>query len=69
MIKDVRKWLEFERDFVAAQRSDYAENLRLLDGMYDYARKLGKLTADDALDGIEKTIRVARVINCVRGPS
>jgi len=50
----------------AKQKLDYAENLRLVDGMYDLARKLGKFTAEDALDGIEKTIRVARAINCVR---
>jgi hypothetical protein len=51
---------------IAQQKLDYAENLRLVDGMYDLARKLGRFTAEDALDGIEKTIRVARAINCVR---
>ena len=66
MIRDVACWEAFERDLISKQKLDYAENLRLVDGMYDLARKLGKFTAEDALDGIEKTIRVAKVINCVR---
>ena len=65
MIRDVARWEAFERDFISKQKLDYAENLRLVDGMYELARKLGKFTAEDALDGIEKTIRVAKAINCV----
>jgi hypothetical protein len=66
MIRDAARWQAFEHELIAKQKLDFAENLRLVDGMYDLARKLGKFTAEDALDGIEKTIRVARAINCVR---
>lgn len=66
MIRDAARWQAFEYELIAKQKLDYAENLRLVDGMYDLARQLGKFTAEDALDGIEKTIRVARAINCVR---
>ena len=66
MIRDITRWEAFERDLISKQKVDYAENLRLVDGMYELARKLGKFTAEDALDGIEKTIRVAKAINCVR---
>ena len=66
MIRDVACWEAFERDLISKQKLSYAENLRLVDGMYELARKLGKFTAEDALDGNEKTIRVAKVINGVR---
>ena len=66
MIRDVACWEAFERDLISKRKLDYAENLRLVDSMYDLARTLGKFTASDALDGIEKTLRVAKVINCVR---
>ena len=66
MIRDVARWEAFERDLISKQKIDYAENLRLVDSMYELTRKLGKFTAEDALDGIEKTIRVAKAINCVR---
>jgi hypothetical protein len=66
MIRDVQRWRDFENDLIAKQKLDYADNLRLVDGTYELARKLGRFTAEDALEGIEKTIRVAKAINCVR---
>ena len=69
MIRDVARWEAFERDLISKQKLDYAENLRLVDGMYDLARKLGKFTAEDALDGIEKTIRLAAMLHRVRRTS
>ena len=35
MIRDVACWEAFERDLISKQKLDYAENLRLVDGMYD----------------------------------
>ena len=66
MIRDVARWKAFERDLISQEKLDYAENLRLVDSMYELARKLGQFTVEDALDGIEKTIRVAKTINGVR---
>ena len=66
MIRDVACWEAFERYLISKQKLDYAENLRLVDGMYALARQLGQFTSEDALDGIEKTIRVAKAINGVR---
>jgi hypothetical protein len=66
MIRDVARWQAFEHELTATEKLDFAENLRLVDSMYDLARKLGNFRAEDALEGIEKTIRVARAINCVR---
>jgi hypothetical protein len=66
MIRDAARWEAFERDFASQQQLDHAEKLRLLDGMYDLARKLGKFTAEDALDGLENTIHLAAVLHHVR---
>ena len=66
MIRDAARWQEFEAAWVAAQKPDIVENLRLVDGMYQLARKLGKFTTADALDGLDKTIRLAAVLHHVR---
>jgi hypothetical protein len=66
MIRDVERWRAFEHQLSVEQKLDYAENLRLVEEMYLYARKLGRFTAEDALDGIDKTIRLASVLHRVR---
>jgi hypothetical protein len=66
MIRDVKRWLDFENSWIASHQSDYAENLRLVEGMYDLARDLGRFTADDALDGLEKNIHLAAVLHRVQ---
>ena len=66
MIRDMARWHAFENGWISTQQPDYAENLRLIEGMYKLARELGRFTADDALDGIEKNIRLAAVLNHVR---
>lgn len=69
MIRDVARWEAFERDLISKQKLDYAENLRLVDGMYDLARKLGRFTIEDARDGLENTIHLAAILHCVRRTS
>ncbi len=66
MIRNVQRWREFENAWVASQKPDFAENLRLVEGMYQLARELGRFTAEDALDGIEKNIRLAAVLHHVQ---
>ena len=66
MIRDVAQWRAFEDVWIASQEPDYAQSLRLFEGMYQLARSLGKFTIDDALDGIEKNIRLAVIFSHVR---
>jgi hypothetical protein len=66
MIRDLEHWREFENAWVASHKSDHAENLRLVDGMYELARSMGRFTAADALDGLEKNIRLAAILHRVR---
>ena len=69
MIRNVQRWREFENAWVASQKPDFAENLRLVEGMYQLAREMGRFTAEDALDGIEKNIRLAAVLHHVQRTS
>lgn len=67
MIRDRERWEAFEADWARSHPPDYAENLRVADGLYQLARTLGHFTPDDALDGIENTIRLASLLHRVRG--
>jgi len=66
MIRDCERWHAFEHALTCTERLELAEKFRLLDGMYEHARKLGRFTAEDALEGIEKNIRLAAVLHRVR---
>lgn len=66
MIRDVQRWRAFEAEWARSHPTDHAENLRLADGMYQLARALGHFTPDDALDGLEDTIRLASLLHRVR---
>jgi hypothetical protein len=66
MIQNTDRWREFENAWIASQKPDYAQNLRLVDGMYDLARKLGRFQVEDALEGVENTIALVAKLNRVR---
>jgi hypothetical protein len=66
MTQDFSRWHAFENAWIASQKPDHAQNLRLADGMYELARKLGQFKEEDALDGIEKNIRLVALLNRVR---
>lgn len=66
MIKNPELFRQFENKWIASQKPDLAENLRILDGMYKLARTLGHFSGENPLEGIEKNIRVARILNRVR---
>jgi hypothetical protein len=57
---------QFELDLVKKQGPDLAENLRVLEAMYEEARHLGVFPLRDALEGIEIDFKIARVVNFVR---
>jgi hypothetical protein len=69
MVRDVAFWEKWEREYAAKQPVDFARNLRLLDAMYEHARLLGAFPPINPLEGIERKIRLARILNNVRGTS
>jgi hypothetical protein len=69
MMKNPEIFRQFEDKWNAGQKADFAENLRILDGMYELARKLGHFSGANPLEGIEKNIRIASILNRVRKSS
>lgn len=65
MVQGSSRWHAFENAWIASQKPDFAQNLRMVDGMYELARKLGQFKDEDALDGIEKNIRLVALLNRV----
>lgn len=58
----------FEKDQMRREATDYARNLRVVDALYEHARRLGTLPLKNPLEGNEVDLRLARSLN-VRGPS
>lgn len=69
MIKDTAYWSAWEAQGPLSEPLDFQRNLLLFQAMYDWARKLGAFPPADPLAGLETKIRVARILNHVRGPS
>ena len=53
----------FEKELMRSEPPDYRRNLRIVEALYEHARRVGALPREDPLDGIEVDIRLARVIN------
>ena len=64
MIRDVKKWQEWEDAYNRAQPTDFMANLRYADAILEHARALGVFPPKDPLDGLGHKLRVARIINC-----
>ena len=58
---------KFEEQLIASEPIDFQRNLRLADDLYAYARRLGKLSGPDLLDGLDVNIRVVKVFRSVHG--
>jgi hypothetical protein len=65
MVKDAKSLAAFEDEFLKKERPDYAAALRILDAMWEEARKLGVLPLKNPLEDIEVDIRVAGMLNDV----
>ena len=66
MIRAGKRLEKFEREYVLRLGSDFFRNLRIFEGLYEEARKLGTIPSADPLEGIEKDIHLARVLNVRR---
>jgi hypothetical protein len=69
MIKNAEMFRRFNDQWIAGQKPDMEENLRIMDGMYELAVASGKFPGPDPLEGIEKNIRIARILRRVQSPS
>jgi hypothetical protein len=69
MIRDRQALEEFERALSRSTKPDLTKNLRIVNAMYEEARHLGVFPPKHPMDGIETVIKIARVVNLVRGDS
>ena len=67
MIKNIKRWEEWEAEYIASQKPDYWKNLELYESMWEYACFLGVLPLKDPLEGIEEKIEFARRMNVSTG--
>ncbi len=66
MLKRIDLVRAFEKEQMRRKPPDYRRNLRIVEALYEHARRLGALPLKDPLEGIEVDVRLARIIN-VRG--
>lgn len=67
MITNKKFWEEWEKNYIASSKSDYLQNLAIVESMLDEAIILGVFPLKNPLEGIETDIKVARIINRVKG--
>lgn len=63
MIKDKDAWREWEKNYIRKDNIDWAGRVRLMDSMYEHARKMGRIHKQDPLEGLDHKIQLARVLN------
>jgi hypothetical protein len=64
MIKNKKRWEDFERELIEKEKVDYRKNFKIVGKLYKFAKKLGRFKA--SLDGIEIDIKYAKAINGIR---
>lgn len=64
MIKNKKKWEEFEKDLIKNSKIQVEKNFKIVNELYKFSRKLGKFKV--SLDDIEIDIKYARAINGIR---
>jgi len=64
MIRNVKKWQDWEDAYNRAQPVDIMASLRYADAVLEHAHKMGVFPPKDPLEGLEHKLRVARIINC-----
>ena len=65
MIKNYKKYKEFEESLIANEKVNFEKNQKLFEWMYNEAVDLKVIPLKDPLEGIEIAIRIAKVINSV----
>jgi hypothetical protein len=65
MIKDKKKFEEFERELLKRERVDFVKNFYILEEMYKESVELGVFPVRPFLSGLEVDIKIARIVNSV----
>lgn len=65
MLKNQELFDKFERGFIASDRLSKKRAFLLFEAMWQESRALGAFSSKDPLDGIDKDIETARILNNV----
>lgn len=68
MVKNVKTFQRFQDAFISNADLSIQEKYKILESMYEQARALGHFKGQNALDGLEVDIRIARAVNHVSRP-
>ncbi len=63
MVKDARLLAKFEDEQLRKERLSYAQASKIFEAMWKEAMNLGILPSKNPLEGIEKDIELARILN------
>ena len=69
MIKNYKKFKEFEDSFISKEKVDIKKNFLIVEEMYKEAVALNAFPVRDLLDDIEIDIKIAKVVNSVSNPN
>lgn len=65
MIRNAATLRSFEKELIRKDRCDSDANFRIVDALYQEAFELGVFPLKDPLDGLDITLRIAKVVNGV----
>lgn len=65
MIKNYKKWRNFENNLIRKEKVNIIKNFKIIDALYREAISLKKLPPKNPLEGLNIKIRIAMVINSV----
>ena len=63
MIKDAEYLRRFEDNFISKQKLTYEKALKILESMWREVQSVGVLARKDPLEGIDVSLRIAKVLN------
>ena len=66
MVKNSKILDRFEKEIIRKSKSGYEENVKVVNELLKYARKMRKFPPKDKFEGLEIDIQFAKVINSVR---
>ena len=65
MIRNAAILRSFEEELIRKDRADSNANFRVVDALYQEAVELGVFPLKDPMDGLDTTLRIAKVVNGV----
>lgn len=66
MIKNPVLWEKFEKEWIKKEKLSILQSFKVFQLLLDEAKTLGVFPLSDPLEGIEKDIKVAKILNFLK---